>query len=61
MDRVLNQFGGVLQVELFLDVRPVRFDRFNAQVKFLRNLPGCASLPNERKHFQFAITQILQR
>lgn len=44
LDGVLHQFHGVFQIELFLDVRTVRFNGFDAEMKFFGNLTGAIPL-----------------
>src|SRR3569833_1017820 len=38
LNGVLDQLGGVLEIELLFDVRAGGLDGFNAEVKFLRDL-----------------------
>ena len=56
---VLNQLGCVSEVELFLNVRAMRFDRLNAEMELFGNLAGAVALADEAEHFEFAIAQIL--
>jgi hypothetical protein len=45
-DRVLHQFAGIAQRELFLDMSLIGLDGLNAQMQFVCNLPGPMSFTN---------------
>lgn len=60
MNRVLHQFGRILQIQLLLDVRPVGLDRFHAQVQFLGDLPGGEALANEGEYLKLAVAQVFE-
>src|SRR5947209_8354751 len=47
LNRVTDQFRRVLQIELFLDLLAVIFDRLHAEMKFLGDLACAAPLADE--------------
>ena len=55
LNRVLQQFGGVLEVQLLLDARPVRFHGWEIKVQALGDLVIVVALTNQFNHLQFAI------
>ena len=61
MKRVLNQFGGVAQVQLALDVFAIRFHCTHAQVQFGGDLTRAAPFANQPEDFELAVGQILNR
>ena len=46
LNSALNQFSRILQVQFFLDVFAMRFDRLDADAKLFRNLPTAQALPD---------------
>src|ERR1700758_4479527 len=60
-DRMLHQFAGVAQRELFLNMSLIGLDGLDAEMQFVGNLPGSMSFANQPKDFQFAISKGHQR
>ena len=58
LDSVLDQFPGIAQSQLFLDMGLVGFDGFDAEVQFVRDLPCSVSFADQAKDFQLAIGEI---
>src|SRR5581483_8142998 len=59
LDRAMHQFGGVFEVEFFLDVGPVGLNGLDAEVKLFGDLAGAAALADEAENFEFTVAKAL--
>ena len=56
-DGVLEQFGGVVELELLLDVLAMRFHRLDAQIELVGYLLISVTHSQKPKHFSFPLTE----
>ena len=56
-DRLADEGGGVRQLEFFLDVEAMDFDRLHAQMEMLGNLARPPALADQLEDLEFAISQ----
>ena len=61
LDGVLDQFGGVAEVQFLFDVGAMGFDSLDAEVKFFGDLPSAVALADETEHFELPIAQVFDR
>lgn len=54
-DGVADEGGGILQVELLLNVAAVHVDRFGAKIELRGNIPGAFSRANQLEHLKLAV------
>src|SRR5262249_4212067 len=58
LQRIFNQRGSALELELFASVEAVRFDGFRAQAQNLADLARGQTLSEETKHLKFTVGQL---
>ena len=58
LNRVLHEFTGAAEGQLFLDVRLVGFDSLHADVQFFGDLTCPVTFSDQTKHFPLAIAQV---
>src|SRR4051812_36243884 len=61
VESVLDQFGGILEVELALDVLAVGFNSADAQMEFPGDLASAATFPDHAKNFELAVGEAFDR
>src|SRR4051812_43400507 len=61
VESVLDEFGGILEVELALDVLAVGFHRADAQMEFPGDLASAAALPDHAKNLELAVREAFDR
>ena len=57
MHGMLGEFVGVFEIHFDFDMGPVGFNRFGADVEFLRDVAGAPSLADQLKRLQFAVAE----
>src|SRR5438874_4212900 len=61
LDGLPNQFGAIFELQLLLQAFAIRFDGFDAEMKFFGNLAGAKTVADEFKHLKFAVAESVER
>src|ERR1043166_477562 len=60
-DGATNEVRAGAQIQLGFELLAIGIDRLRAQTELLRDLPGAKSVADQSKHFDFAVTERVDR
>ena len=59
LDGKMDQFGGRVEIQFFHDIRPVGFDRTDADTEHIGNVFRVVSFADQLQHLPLAVGQLI--